>query len=204
MGRDVGVGQGVAKRDHAAGLCRGQYVDAVDEEPFIGDRAHRHIDFGGEISRRRDVIGLPGVAPSDLEAGRDLAGQMKRNRQVSQGLHIEFDRIADHQRACRDRRRTCAAKREFARRARHDRRALVPDPDIGGADGEGAGAIGVRQPQPQGIAADTDAWVHPQCVIVETHAGVTRRRRSSPGAHPMPVVVHRSFPPVAVQNCPSF
>ncbi len=201
MGRDIGVGQRVAERDHASGLVRRQHVDAADEEPFVGDLADRHRDGGGKIARRRDVIGLPRIAPGDLEAGRDLAGQIERDRQVGQRLHVELDRVADYERARRDRRRTGAAKGELALRARHDRRALVPDPDIGGADRELAVAIGVRHPHPHGVAADTDARIHPQGVIVEAHTGFTRRRRGGPGADPMPVVVHRLSPPVAQLAC---
>src|SRR5262249_35126193 len=148
-----------------------------------------------------DVIGLSGIAPGDLEAGRDLAGQIERDGQVGQRRHVELDRIAEHERARRHRRRLGAAKGELARRARYDCRALVPDPEIGGTDRELAAAIGVRHPHAHSITPDTDAWMHPHGVIVETHPGFTRRWRGGPGADPMPVGIHRLSPYVAIRVC---
>ena len=50
--RDVGVGQRVAERHDAAGLSRGEHVDAADEIPVVGDLADRHRDRRGEVPRR--------------------------------------------------------------------------------------------------------------------------------------------------------
>ena len=102
VGRDVGVGQRVAEGDDASGLFGRQHVDAADEEPFVGDLEHRHRDRGGEVARRRDVIGLPRIAPGDLEGGRDLARQIERDGKVGQRLHVELDRVADDERTRRD------------------------------------------------------------------------------------------------------
>ena len=146
-------------------------------------------------------MGLPGIAPSDLEAGREHAGQIERDRQVGQRRHVERDRVAEHECARGDRRRTAATKGERALRARYDRRALVPDPDRGGANRERAVAIGVRHPYPQGVATNTDARTHPHGVIIEAHTSFTRRRRGGPGADPMPVGIHRQSPPIATRMC---
>src|SRR5262249_8115887 len=156
------------------------HVDAAHEKPFVGDLEDRHVGRGGEIAGRRDVIGLPRVAPGDVKGGRYLARQIERHRQIGERLDVELDRVAYPERARGDRRGAGPAEGEGARGALHYRGALVPYPDGGGADLELAAAVGVRDPDSQGVAADADARIHPERMVVEADPGLAWRRRSGP------------------------
>src|ERR1700719_1631456 len=76
-------------------------------------------------------------------------------------------------------------------------RALVAQRDTGGADRQRPGAIGIRYAHAQPVAADADARVHAQRVVVEADNTFRPRRRCRPGADPVLVARHRSLPQIA-------
>ena len=84
---------------------RRQHIDAAQEEPLVGQIADRHHRLGGEIARRRDVVGLPRIAAGDREIRRHLARQIEADREIGERRHAELDRIAEQHRAGGDRRR---------------------------------------------------------------------------------------------------
>ncbi len=92
MGRDVGVGERVADRDDGAGLSRRNDIDARHEVPIIGQAADRHDLFGGEIFRRRDVVGLSRITSGDSEARRQIARQVHADCEVRQRRERGFRR----------------------------------------------------------------------------------------------------------------
>ena len=184
MGRDVGVGQRVADRDDGARLPRRDDIDAADEVPVVGEAADRHDLFGGEISRRRDVVGLPRIAPGDPEARRQIVRQVHADGKVRQRREAQLDRIADDERAGGDRRPVLATEGEPPVGARHERRARRSAGRRSRADRQRTGAVGIRDAHAQRAAADADARDHPQRVVAEGGAFGGRRGRS-PGADPV-------------------
>ena len=82
VGRDIGVGERVAEGDDGARFARCHDVDAAHEVPVVGEAANRHALFGGEIARRRYVVGLPRIAPGDPEIYRQIVRQMDADRKV--------------------------------------------------------------------------------------------------------------------------
>src|SRR4029077_7492247 len=103
----------------------------------------------------------------------------------------KLDRIAEQHRTGRDDGRITAAEAQLAAAVRDDRRPLVAQRDLCGADGERAIAVGVRDPHPQSVAAEADARVHAQRMVVEPDNAFRWRRRRRPGSDPMSVAWHR-------------
>src|SRR3984893_9804013 len=80
-----------------------------------------------EITRRRDIVGLPRIAPGDLRIVEDFAGQIEADRKIGQRRQIERDRIAEQNNAGRYRRRRRDAKARLPGPAgRHRRPPLTP------------------------------------------------------------------------------
>ena len=86
-----------------APVSRRDDIDARHEVPIIGQAADRHDLCGGEISRRRDVVGLSRITPGDSEARRQIVRQVHADGEVRQRRERELDRIADDERADGDR-----------------------------------------------------------------------------------------------------
>src|SRR3989441_11432459 len=165
VGRDVGVGQRVAERDDGARLSRRDDVDTADEVPVVREAADGHDLVGGEIPWRRDVVRLPRIEPGDPEARRQIRRQVHADGKVRQRRERELDRIADDERAGRDRRAPLTPEGEPAVRARHQRRSRAAQADAGRPDRQRASAAGVRDANAQPAAADTDPWDHPQRMV---------------------------------------
>ena len=193
VGRYVGVGQRVSDRDDRARLSGRDDVDAADEVPIVGKATDRHDLFGGEIPRRRDVVGLPRVAPGDPEARRQIARQVHADGQIRQRRELQPDRIADDQRARGDRRARLAAEGQPAIGAGHDGRPRAAHADARRADRQRASAIRVRDAHAQHAPSDADARDHPQRVIAEGGA-LAGRGGCRPGADPMRGVPHGLSP----------
>src|SRR5438477_1051517 len=189
VGRDIGVGQRIAERDDRACLVRRDDVDAAEEVPVVGEAADRHELFGGEVSRRRDVIGLPRIAPGDPEARRHVTRQVHADGKVRQWRERQLDWIADDERAGGDRRAGVAAEGEPSVGARRRRRTGAAQANAGRRDHQGASPIGVRDTYAQPAATDTDPRDHSQRMVAEGGA-FGRRRRRRPGADPVRVVSH--------------
>ena len=147
MGRDVGVGQRVADRDDGARLSRRDDIDARHEVPIIGQAADRHDLFGGEISRRRDVVGLSRITPSDSEARRQIVRQVHADGEVRQRRERELDRIADDERADGDRGAGFTTERDPPAGAGHDRGPGAPQADAGCTDRQRPRAVRIRDAQ---------------------------------------------------------
>ena len=199
--RDVAVGQGVAERDNPAGIFRRDDIDSADKKPLVGQIADRHHGGIGEIAGGRDVVGLPRIAPRDLEIGQHLAGQIEADREIGERRRVELDRIADDQRAGRDDGGVIPTEGQRLVRARNDARPLITDPDAGRGDHQWPRAIGIRDPHPQRVAAEAEARHHPQCVIVEPDNAFRWRRRRRPAADPMLVVLHRFLRSAVAGSC---
>src|SRR5262249_41373303 len=76
----------------------------------------------------------------------------------------------------------------------HDGGTLVPQRDQRGTDRQRAGAIGVGDPYSQPFAADADARMHADRVIVEAGEALCRRRRRRPGPNPFIAAAHGLLP----------
>src|SRR5262249_7360989 len=98
----------------------------------------------------------------------------------------------------RDDGRILAAEAQLATGVRDDRRPLVTQRDLRRADGEGAITVGVRDPHPQSVAAEADARIYAQRMVVESDNALRRCRRRRPVSDPMSVAwqiaLHSSVP----------
>ena len=174
------------------------HIDAADKEPFVGQIADRHHRGVGEIARRRDVVGLPRIAPGDLEIGQHLAGQIEADREIGERRHVELDRIAERSAPAATVAVSLPPKVSLLVRARQRRRGPCRAPRCGRRRSPAGARHRRSRSAPAAVSPPRlTRGIHPQRVVVEADNAFRRRRRRRPGADPMLAVLHRFLPSFA-------
>ena len=184
MGGNIPVGQGIADRHDPARRRLGHDIQAAQDVPIVHQLADRHVLGRRVVPEGRQIIGLAGVAASDLETRGNVIGQINADGDIGQRREFHLDGIADQNRADGDGGFGRAAERDLPVGPRHHRGPARSAADIRRPDPQLAGAISIRQPNPECAAAEADARVHTQGQVGEGHA-VRRGRCGRPCADPM-------------------
>ena len=184
--RQRAVGNRIAECDDGANRFRGRYLDARQEEPRLHRACDLQVGRARVVAGRRHVAGLQRATVGCQRRRRrgGVARQEDVDREVRERRHRHADRIADRDGAGRDGCRRAAAEGERPRRGRNDRRVLLAQRDVGGADRQGSRAEHVAEHHADAVAAEARVDDLPQGLPVEVEHRRAGRRRRCRGLRP--------------------